>query len=156
MKKITLLPFVLIITFSACSQTEQIKNYYDKNNFLMMNKITVREFVEELRVPDDKQENQISRFHIISINGRQDSTWINKEDVEYLMTLIDSKEQANCIMSIVSSYFPSEKTTLGDQVFFLIKAYREKLEFPYRLTFCGEFEESERNEILEWWETEKK
>lgn len=46
--------------------------------------------------------------------------------------------------------------TLGDQVILLINAYRNKLEFPYALTLCGDYGDSARTELRDWWEKERK
>lgn len=121
-----------------------------------MDKITVRQFVNELKIPKEKPEHPQNIIYILHTIGVQDTTWITEEDVEYLMTLIHSKQEAKCIMRVISSNKPLEdKPILGDQVIMLINAYRKNLQFPYGLTMCGEFGDSERTELREWWENEK-
>tara|TARA_B100001109_G_scaffold255538_1_gene259109 strand:- start:4408 stop:4800 length:393 start_codon:yes stop_codon:yes gene_type:complete len=121
-----------------------------------MNKISVRQFVEELRIPAEKPEYPKNIIYILITVGQRDTNWISFRDIEYLMTLIDSKEKAKCIKRVISSYIPfEEKPTLGDQIILLINAYRKKLEFPNGLTLCGDFGDNQRAEIKDWWEEVK-
>ena len=147
---------IFFIGFCSYGQTEIEKDYLDTNNFVQMNKISVRQFVNELRIPKKKPHYPLNIIYILHTVGKQDTNWITKEDVEYLMTFIDSNEEAKCIMRVVSSDLPfHERPILGDQVILLINAYRRKLEFPYGFTLCGDFRDNERTELKEWWQNEK-
>ena len=146
----------IIISQTTFGQTKNEKDYIDSNNWVQVGKISVRQFVEELRIPTEKPEYPKNIIYILNTVGQRDTNWISFNDIEYLMTLIDSKEEAKCIMRVISSYMPlEEKPTLGDQIILLINAYRKKLEFPYGLTLCGDFGNKERAEIRDWWAKEK-
>ena len=157
MRTITTILLTVLLQLTSYGQTEAEANYLDSNNWVHMDKISVRQFVNELRIPAEKPDYPINILYILHTIEQQDTNWISINDVAYLMTLIDSKEEAKCIMRVISSYLPiEEKPTLGDQVILLINAYRKKLKFPYGLTMCGEFGGTETTEIREWWEKEKK
>ena len=147
----------VIVQLTSFGQIEESANYLDSNKWVLMDKITVRQFINELKIPTDKPDYPQNIVYILHTVGQQDTNWISEDDIEYLMTLIDSKQEAKCIMRDISSYKPlEEKPILGDQVILLIYAYRKKLKFPYGLTMCGEFVGSDRTELREWWENEKK
>ncbi len=155
-RKSTVIFLTMFICQISFGQTKDEKDYLDSNNWIQMDKISVRQFVEELRTPAEKPEYPKNIINILHTVGQRDTNWISIHDIEYLMTLIDSEEEAKCIMRVISSYVPlEEKPTLGDQIILLINAYRKKMAFPYRLTLCGDFGDNERAEIKDWWEKEK-
>ncbi|MCW9037879.1 hypothetical protein [Altibacter sp.] len=156
MSKLLIIPLLFLNGLSLFGQIEIETNYLDANNWILMNKISVRQFVNELIRPTDQPDNPSKHKYVLQTVGQQDANWITKEDVKFLIKLMDSKEDAKCIMQIKSSYMPTvEKPTLGDQVILLINAYRQKLNFPYELTLCGDFGGKERSEIKRWWKKDK-
>lgn len=156
MKTSIVIFLTIIFSQTSLGQTKVEKDYLDSNNWVQMDKISVRQFVEELRIPAKKPEYPKNIIYILHTVGQRDTNWVSINDIEYLITLIDSKEEAKCIMRVISSYMPlEEKPTLGDQIILLINAYRNKLKFPYGLTLCGDFRDKERAEIKDWWEKEK-
>ena len=143
MKQLTIYFWIALSFISAFSSKGQ-----DSYGIIRMDQISVKEFIQELRIIERK-ENQ----DYIAHTGRQaDSTWITKQDIEFLMTLIDSKDDAKCIKRVISSYWPSnERTTIGDQAISLIQCYRNGLIFPDTPIICSKFDESTRQSLRLWW-----
>lgn len=81
--------------------------------------------------------------------------WIKMEHIEQLMKLIDSKEPAASVLSIVSSRLPSnEPSTIGNEAMFLIEGFR-KGRYPPGL--CSVFgSKSDPEEYREWYNKQKK
>ena len=87
--------------------------------------------------------------------GQAPIGWIKKHHVEQLMTLIDSKDPAVPVVSIISSYLPfKERSTVGNEAMFLIEGFR-KGRYPPGLCsvygFKGDPEEYKR-----WYENQKR
>lgn len=79
------------------------------------------------------------------------ANWITADDVEALMTRIDSDEPAALVCSDLDSYLPSgETSTEGREALFLIEGLREG-SYPPRLCSVHYFY-PDRDEYRSWWE----
>ena len=85
------------------------------------------------------------------VSGNADSNWIKKSDVEFLMSLIDSKQDAKCIFNINASFVPKGRSTIGDHAIRLIEVYKSKKEFPDEFLICPKYNRKKRKEIKKWW-----
>lgn len=144
---------LLLIASNYYAQNNKDVDYINNYGWIVMEKISVREFVEELKI----NEKDSTKLNLLSTVGEQNSNWITKEDVSFLITLIDSKKKAKCLKQSISSYIPfDKKTTLGDQAILLIEVYRNQHIFPNKLTHCGIYDDEKRAEIKKWWKEENK
>ncbi len=136
--------------YADCAQNVDITNkrFYNDNNWLRFDSISVLEFVELLPVKNVAP----NYFYIITTIGQADSNWISKDDIENLIKMIDSEQPAYCIMRVISSHLPvGEESTLGGQVMNLIDSYRFKRPYPYFLTDCSKTDNDRQKEIKDWW-----
>gem|GEM_PF-2929918 len=158
-------PILIICLFTTSVAWGQVaNNFYDESGSVIMDKITVRQFIEELRISkeDIERESEIERefggilIHRLHTNGQQDTNWISELDVRYLMTLIDSKEPAKCVIRDISSNLKQpQKTTMGNQVILILHSYKEKLNYPHGFNICGENALSYKKEIVKWFNKRK-
>ena len=147
MKQLTIYFLIALSIFSTLSSKGQ-----DSPGIIKMDQIRVKEFIQELRIIERKENHD----YIAHTSGQADSTWITKEDIEFLMTLINSKDDAKCIKRVLSSYWPkNERTTIGDHAISLIECYRNKLKFPDAPIICSTYEESTKQKLKLWWEKMK-
>lgn len=131
----------------ASSDCDSLKNDTELN----IGDITVIEFIEALIV-NERKKNEIS---VLLVRGTADSNWIKKSDVEFLMSLIDSKQDAKCIFNINASLVPKGRSTIGDHAIRLIEVYKSKKEFPDEFLICPKYDRKKRKEIKKWWLLEK-
>lgn len=141
--------FIAILTFTLTAQGQSENTKEEYATWVKMDEVSVKDFVEALKVEDRKPNVP----EVLTVMGQADPDWVKKEDIGYLMSLIDSKHDAKCVMRMISSNMGSgQRPTLGDQVILLIESYRNKKAFPEGLTVCGDFDEAKREELREWWE----
>ncbi|MEQ8873440.1 MAG: hypothetical protein RID05_09215 [Cytophagales bacterium] len=152
---ITLLYFS--ITLSCFGQTKM--DFYDKNGSVLMDKITVRQFIEELKITKEKidTESEIKNdlggilVHRLHTNGQQDTNWISHDDLDFLSTLIDSDKPAKCVIRDISSnLLHTQKTTLGNQVILILYSCMQKLNYPYKFNICGETAQLYKKDVVKW------
>jgi hypothetical protein len=78
--------------------------------------------------------------------------WIKKEHVAELMKYVDSKEPAAPVVSLISSYYPFNKTsTVGNEALYLIAGYRAG-RYPPDLCSLYYFK-PDAGEVKIWWES---
>lgn len=136
--------------YADCSKDIAITNgkYYNENQWLSFDSITVMDFVELLPVKIVSPNS----FYIITTVGQADSTWITKSDIAKLIKYIDSEQPAYCVMRAISSHLPiGEESTFGGQIMNIIDSYRLNRPYPYSLTDCSKTDKERQKEILDWW-----
>ena len=76
--------------------------------------------------------------------------WITEEHVRQLMQVIDSKEPAAPVVSVLSSYYPfNESSTVGNEAMFLIEGFRRG-RYPPALCSIYYFD-GNPDELRTWW-----
>jgi len=94
----------------------------------------------------------------VSIINMPPKDWVTKEDVAELMKYINSKQPASAVVSLLSSYYPTQQSTVGIEAMCLISYYRGEHYPPLcsNLYFCKpENQEEMAEEYLKWWETQR-
>lgn len=88
--------------------------YRDAYYWVVMDSTSVRQFINALR--NVEQGKYI--LNSITTTGQVDSSWVKEEDLEFLISLIDSKEKSSCIVQSISSQSASgdDLSTIGAQV----------------------------------------
>lgn len=132
---------------NASSKCDSLKNDAQVN----IGDITVIELIEALKL-QKRNENEI---YVLLVGGTADSNWIKKSDVAFLMSLIDSKQDAKCIFNLDASLVPKDKSTIGDHAIRLIEVYKSKKEFPDEFLICPKYNRKKRKELKKWWLLEK-
>lgn len=140
MKNFILLSFISFFSARCLGQ---------QNETINLDSLSVRQYVELLKLT----ERKVHTIHILTIGKTADVDWIKKSDIPYLMELIGSNEDANCVWQSISSQLPlPNESTLGGQVMNLIDAYRQGKNYPYFLTSCAKTDVERVQEIRNWWE----
>ncbi|MFD0843577.1 hypothetical protein ACFQ1F_08550, partial [Flaviramulus multivorans] len=129
-------------------EKELFKYSADINDRPMMSDITVRDFVNELKADTTDKD----KLDILQTRGKTNINWINENDLEYLISKINSKEKAKCVMGISSSNIPDSKgMTIGNQIISIIESYRNKEPYPREDCECKIYSQNKVDEILAWW-----
>jgi hypothetical protein len=132
----------------TCSARVSNLDKYTGDTGINLNLFTVQQYVEMLKVKT--KENHL---HVIIIEKVAEKDWVKKEIIPYLLTLIESEMDANCVMSYYSSKLPiPNNSTLGGQVMNLIDSYRHSKNYPAFLTDCSRTDLERVKEIKRWWE----
>ena len=139
----------MLVALNGFGQTTP--SYRDSNNHVLMNVITVKELMNELVLNERKKNHLYAIFY----DQNADSNWINKSDVEYLMTLIDSKQGAYCLFWSYASMLPRGESTIGDHAIMMIEAFKYNREYPDESLICPKYGRKIRKELKKWWTAEK-
>lgn len=151
--------FILIFIFCLPNLICFAQNEYIQNN----NQHQIGE-IYELRDTDwekigpiaflEMLKSDLQTFPYFIIWNRPPCGWVKEQHVEKLILLVQSQELANSVISSVSSYRPSTKSTVGNQAMFLIEGFRKGCYPPGQLS--PGYQESEVKEMQKWWFNYKK
>lgn len=110
----------------------------------------VAEYMERLKKTNTA--GSTVAMSLLSLVNRAPSTWIQKDELIYLMTLIDSEEPAKCVVSVLASTLPLKETaTIGGHAMDLLDTYRLGNKYPSFLTSCPKTDSARKAEIKTWW-----
>lgn len=130
------------------SQIQKDSSLIDSNGFIRISQINARQLLPLLLI-ESKKENEPS---IISTIGQTEPDWLNINDLEFLVSKIESPQKCKCITRVIASHIPDSKNmTIGNQAISIIEAYRNGQAFPNRLTICEFYEKEKVMEIKKWW-----
>ena len=129
------------------AEKEYFKYYFRKNK-TNMSKISVRGFVNKLKA--NTKDND--KLDLLVTIGQTDNSWISDNDLEFLVSKINSKVKAKCINRLISSLIPDSKNmTLGNQIISIIESYRNNETYPNEICVCKTYDQNKVKEILAWW-----
>lgn len=80
--------------------------------------------------------------------------WIKEKHIQKLILLMDSKEPASPVVSVISSYYPfNETSTVGNEAMFLIEGFKTGRYLP---SLCSVYYfKGTSEEYRKWWEEQK-
>jgi uncharacterized protein len=135
---------------------QEIKKTLDKgskSDYINLNEVSVYQFIELLKV-DMKNTTQLN---ILTIGLQTPENWITENDIDSLMTFINSTEPAKCVTQVINSHLPiGDSSTIGGQVMDIIEAFINKKTYPTVLTSCAKTDSERIEQIKKWWDKQKK
>ncbi len=159
---------IFAISLAACSDhadsmeranlneaTHRYKQKRHKYDWIFFHRITVVDYVELLKF----EERGIYTIYRLTTGNRAKSDWIKESDLNYLMTLIESKRRAKCVKESISSDWKpgsDDFSTLGGQVMNIIDSYRKNEPYPNFFVDCSITDSTRVQEIKKWWEERSK
>ncbi|WP_299125961.1 hypothetical protein [uncultured Tenacibaculum sp.] len=166
--KNTLILLFLIISYSCKNQHTQEKNKLMINNYeklekeyikqsslkkkVYMSDTNVKDFVNILKANTTDKDT----LDFVITVGQTNSNWISNNDLDFLISKINSKEKANCINRRISSIIPNSKNiTLGHQIISIIESYRNNEPYPNDVCICKSYSQYKVDEIVAWWKNKK-
>ena len=133
-----------------------IKNIDCEDSYkrVLLDTISVRDFIQILKINKPVPD----KVHFISVWGNVDTNWISKEDISYMIPLMDLTNPAYCVGSPVSSQShdrTNDYSTIGGQIMNLIDFYRLKKIAPVYHPACFKNDTNRKKEILDWWNNQQ-
>lgn len=163
MKKILYL-FIILIASSlyANGQIKESTSKYHGDTtvfrgpyYVNFRNTSVAEYLERLKKPSTEEISVAN--NLLSLVNSASATWIRREELAYLITLINSEEPAKCVVTTFASTLPLKDTaTIGGHALDLIDAYRLEKEYPSSLANCPKIDPTRKEKIKKWWETYNK
>lgn len=156
--KVTLIIVAVFICITGFCQTIPQKGNKKSSNHAMQSDlfthgrdISVNEFLKALIVLDT---NRISLSPLV-IYDDFPKTWINEENIDSLMNLIESNIKCRCTMHPHSSTIYFDSSSLGGYAAILVDSYRKKVPFRFGLGRCARRNIEFENELWLWWRNRK-
>ncbi|MEM6766849.1 MAG: hypothetical protein AAF655_18075 [Bacteroidota bacterium] len=120
--------------------------------------------------PNPKNYNPISFINTFSSIGRRNNgaifgltmlgdfpqNWVKEEHLDSLMNLLESKDVCACYINALSSYLPTnDYAEKGGYARLFIQAFKENKQVALGSHGCPKVDESQNEEIIEWWKERK-
>jgi hypothetical protein len=82
--------------------------------------------------------------------------WVKEKHIEYLISILESKEVCGCFINPLSSYLPLDDfAEKGGYAGIFIKAYKEKQKVELGLYSCPKVDKKLNAELRKWWKEGK-
>ncbi|NIK93637.1 hypothetical protein GZ212_15865 [Mangrovimonas sp. CR14] len=136
------------ITDDYQKSEKEFYKYYGGKRGIIISDLGIKKFIDELHA--DTTDND--KLDILKVLGRRNLNWIENNDLKYLISKINSKEKAKCVMDVFESNIPDSKNmTIGNQIISIIETYRSKENYPRYGCECKIYDQDKIDEILKWW-----
>ena len=123
MKKI-IFPFILIILIGASSHafSNFKSNEFEQGKFLQPKNLNVKSFFK-LFIQKYKRD---SKINYITLSGDFPKNWVKPNDIDYLVSIMKSKEKCCGYMNIFSSTISNEEAEIGGFAIIFLNSYISK------------------------------
>jgi hypothetical protein len=82
--------------------------------------------------------------------------WVKEEHIEYLISILESKEVCGCFINPLSSYLPLDDfAEKGGFAGIFLQAYKENRKVELGLYHCPKVDEKLNEELKKWWKEKK-
>ena len=123
----------------------------DSNNINYVKDLNAKKFIA-LCV---KKYNESERLNFIVFGDDFPENWVKKQDVEYLIRNLNSKQKCCGYMNVFSSYISSDSAEVGGFAILFIKSYIEKKTLNLGLNSNPKVDEKEVENIMKWYKNNR-
>ena len=142
-------------TLVSLSCTEKSKkNEYNSPKFSLntnnkndIKDLNAKSFID-LCLKNYKENNN---FNLLVFSGDFPQNWVKKEDIVYLIHIIDSKQKCCGYMNVFSSHINLDYAEVGGFAILFIKSYKENKQLNFGLNSNPKVDEKEIEIILNWY-----
>ena len=127
--------------FSLNSNSENVIKY-----------LTAKKFIDLCL----KNYNENKKLNFVVFSGDYPQNWVRKQDVEYLISNVNSKQKCCGYMNVFSSYISSDNAEVGGFAILFIKSYIEKKQLNFGLNSNPKVDEKEVENILNWYKNKNR
>lgn len=148
MKKIVFTFLVFLIASLNGSALHNFKNYkIEQHKFLSPKDFTPKSFITLLT----EKYNKDTKVNTITMAGEFPNKWVKPKDVEYLISIMRSKQRCCSYMNVFSSYFPDQKAEVGGFAIIFLKSYISNTKVNLGLTCSPNSDPKEIQKIENWY-----
>ena len=124
----------------------------DTTSILRIKNLRPKEFIEIC----EKNYKENSKLNFVTFSGDFEENWVTKNDLEYLISVINSKQKCCGYMNVFSSFICSENAEVGGFAVIFLKSFKEKSIINLGLNSNPKFDKTESEKILTWYENYEK
>lgn len=103
-----------------------------------------------------KNYNGDRKLNYVVFSGDFPKNFIKKQDIEYLIDKVNSKQKCCGYMNIFSSYISSDNAEVGGFAILFLKSYIEKKQLNFGLNSNPKVDEKEIEVIQNWYKNENR
>ncbi|PXY45660.1 hypothetical protein [Flavobacterium hydrophilum] len=92
-----------------------------------------------------------TKFNCISMAGEFPEDWVKPKDVEYLISIMQSKQKCCSYMNIFSSYFPDDEAEIGGFAIIFLNSYISNTKINLGLACSPKTNTKEIQKIAKWY-----
>lgn len=150
MKKII---FSFLIFLMASLNGIALQNFkndkIEQSNFLHPKDFTPQTFISLFT----EKYKQNRKLNTITMAGEFPKNWVKPKDVDYLISIIRSKQKCCSYMNIFSSYFPDKDSEVGGFTIIFLNSYISNKKINLGLTCSPKTDPKEIQKIENWYKT---
>lgn len=126
--------------------------YKNDKDWILMDSTNARQLINELILTHDLKQY----INSITTEG-QVTDWLTEDDLKYLISLVDSKIKAKCLVRSISSQrlCSEDICTIGNHAIHILDCFINNRAYPDQLNICPNYSNDKKNEILKWWKDRK-
>lgn len=141
------------LTFENISSKKTAeKIVLDTTSILEIKNLGPKEFIETC----EKNYNKNAKLNFVTFSGDFEENWVKKNDLEYLISKINSKQKCCGYMNIFSSFISAENAEVGGFALIFLKSFKEKSVINLGLNSNPKYEKTDSENIITWYENYKK
>lgn len=91
-------------------------------------------------------------LNIVTMNGEFAKDWVKSSDIEYLISIMDSKEKCCGYMNIFSSFIPSEDAEVGGFAIIFLNSYISNTKINLGLNSNPKVDSASIKKIETWYQ----
>lgn len=156
MKKIVLfIIVVLIISFSGyiiyikTNKTGRLEIQKEDARILSPKDLNPKSFITLFK----KKYNKDSKLNFITMNGDFPENWVKPEDVQYLISIMNSKEKCCGFMHFYSSFISDDNAEVGGFAIIFLNSYISKTKINLGLNSNPKTDADSIKKIETWYQT---
>jgi len=119
-----------------------------KGYFIRAKDLDPKSFITLLK----EKYNKDSKFNFVTMIGDFPDNWVKPNDIEYLISIMHSKEKCCGYMSTFSSFMSSESGEVGGFAIIFLNSYISKTEINMGLNCNPKTNEESIRKIENWYE----
>ena len=123
----------------------------DSNNINYVKDLDAKKFID-LCI---KKYNENEKLNFVVFGGDFPKNWVKKQDVEYLICNLNSKQKCCGYMNVFSSYISSDSAEVGGFTILFMKSYIEKKTLNLGLNSNPKVDEKEVENIMKWYKNNR-
>jgi len=155
MKKIILLLSILFTVLAGSYWLYDFKKNEAKKEYYKP--LSPKDFEPETFISLLKEKyNQSSKLNSVVMTGEFSENWVKPNDVEYLISIIESKEKCCGYKNTFSSYISSEDAEVGGFAIIFLNSYISKTKINLGLNCNPKTDKEEVQKIETWYKTVQK
>ena len=153
MKKV-LLPFIITVAFSINSNGffNLKNNKIEQEKFLYVKNLDVKSF---FKLFTEKYKKN-SKFNSITLAGEFPENWVKSTDVQYLMSILNSKKKCCNYMNVFSSTFSNEEAEVGGFAIIFLNSYIYHTKINLGLNTAPKTDAKSIQKINNWYQKKTK